>query len=271
MFADPGSGPVAFAGDWHGNTLWAVDTIVALAEKGVRVIVHCGDFGIWPGPQGHNYLRLVNNALIHCDITLGVVPGNHEYWNYLDQISLRRGFGLVRLGLSALTPSRIVYLPRGYRWAWSGVRFAAFGGAVSVDRHSRMEGVDWWPQERVTYGDVRRLVDAGPVDVLVCHDRPSGAPLPALEATRHLWPADVLAEADGHRELIQQAVDGTGARLIVHGHYHDHSHDRVPGGVTVIGLDRDGTTIARNTWVVRSTRELGELRSVIPRARPDRT
>jgi hypothetical protein len=33
--------------------------------------------------------------------------------------------------------------------------------------------VDWWPEEQVTLADVARFVDAGRVDILVCHTPPA--------------------------------------------------------------------------------------------------
>jgi hypothetical protein len=49
-------GRIAVAGDWHGNTAWAVRAVRRMAallpRDGPRVIVHLGDFGIWPGPEG---------------------------------------------------------------------------------------------------------------------------------------------------------------------------------------------------------------------------
>ncbi len=41
---------VVFAGDWHGNLLWATSRIQSIGSSGVKTILHVGDFGIWPGP-----------------------------------------------------------------------------------------------------------------------------------------------------------------------------------------------------------------------------
>jgi hypothetical protein len=55
---------IGIAGDWHGNAAWAVRTIgkisVRLPRHGPRIILQLGDFGIWPGSDGSEYLaRLV--------------------------------------------------------------------------------------------------------------------------------------------------------------------------------------------------------------------
>ena len=64
---------------------------------------HLGDFGIWPGPDGRDYLARLDVALA----------------------------------------GRIWHLPRGHRWRWHGRDWLALGGAVSLDRAVRTAGVNW--------------------------------------------------------------------------------------------------------------------------------
>lgn len=249
---------IAFAGDWHGNKQHALDTIDALADRGIRMLIHCGDFGVWPGRGGRHYVRDVNDRLAIRGMSLMVCPGNHEDWDVLDRVPLNGNrVGMLRYGIPAGTPSEIFYLARGARWTWQGIQFAALGGAVSIDREFRRLGGHnrtWWPQEACRPADIERLAAGGPADVLVCHDRPISAPLPLQ--TPGWVPPYLRAESDDHRRLIQDAVDAVTPRVLVHGHYHDyddHSQDRTVvdmphGPVLIVGLDRDGTTIAGNTW-----------------------
>jgi hypothetical protein len=240
---------LAFAGDWHGNLTWALDVLDALAARGVREVVHCGDFGVWPGDR--DYLRRLNARLRSRRQRLVVVDGNHEDHDRL--AALRRD----STGFARLT-ARIAHAGRGARWEFHGARLAAFGGAVSVDRGPGSRY--WWPGEAATEADLARLAAGGPADVLVCHDRPAGAPLPALAATRHFWPVDRLDASDAHRLLVQRAVDAVTPAVVLHGHYHDlpgyagedATHAMAHGPVRVVGLDRDGTTIGRNTWIATS-------------------
>jgi hypothetical protein len=68
----------------------------------------------------------------------------------------------------------LIYVPRGAVLRLDARRVAFLGGGDSViDRPQRCEGVDWWPEERVTAEDVARLVGAGPVDILVAHTPPA--------------------------------------------------------------------------------------------------
>jgi hypothetical protein len=140
------------------------------------------------------------------------------------------------------------------------VRWLALGGAHSVDRPWREPGVSWWREETVTDADVDRAVTGGPADVLICHDCPAGVPIPGLEESAHLWPAEELVAANAHRARVRTVVDAVRPRAIWHGHFHRRyaaAADLGYGPVTVNGLDCDGSTLDRNVEVV----SLDELRA----------
>jgi len=58
---------IVVAGDWHGNEEWAVSVIrrvpTLLARQSQRLVLHLGDFGIWPDKAGLVYLDRVSKAL----------------------------------------------------------------------------------------------------------------------------------------------------------------------------------------------------------------
>lgn len=50
------------------------------------------------------------------------------------------------------------------------------GGAVSIDRAYRTEGLDWWPDEELSYAELERMVDeyaAIKPEIVITHDCPS--------------------------------------------------------------------------------------------------
>ena len=147
----PAGGPrrIVVAGDWHGNEEWAVSVIrrvpSLLAGESRRLILHLGDFGIWPDRDGKAYLDRVSGALAEAEAELWFVDGNHEDFSQLGKLDENPGPD----GRVPVVP-RIMHLPRGYRWSWHGLTWLACGGAVSLDRAVRTEGVDWWPQEEIT-------------------------------------------------------------------------------------------------------------------------
>ena len=79
-------GQVVFAGDWHGNVRWAISRVEAVGASGTAMILHVGDFGIWPGASGKRYLQAVENACARYGVTILVTPGNHEDWARLSTL-----------------------------------------------------------------------------------------------------------------------------------------------------------------------------------------
>src|SRR6202020_1313763 len=79
---------IVVAGDWHGNEEWAVSVITRvptlLAGENPRIILHLGDFGIWPDKAGLVYLDQVSKVLAEADAELWFVDGNHEDFSRLD-------------------------------------------------------------------------------------------------------------------------------------------------------------------------------------------
>jgi len=164
---------IVVAGDWHGNQEWALSVIrrvpALLAGESQRLILHLGDFGIWPDKPGQIYLDRLSRALGEAGAELWFVDGNHEDFDRLGQLDEKPGPD----GRVPVVP-RIMHLPRGHRWSWHGLTWLACGGAVSVDRAIRTEGVDWWPQEEITTEQEVAISGSGHADVMVCHDCPSG-------------------------------------------------------------------------------------------------
>jgi len=224
---------VALAGDWHGNTRWAVARIAEIAESGVSLILHLGDFGIWPGTSGRIYLDRLEDACAEHGVGIWVTPGNHEDWGRLTRWWAQPDHAGRPLQLT----KHIAVLPRGYRFELEGRTFVSLGGAPSVDLANRSRGKDWWPEEMITDEDVTAVVEGGYADVMLAHD----APLAPYEVDRvaHIrthnewgWPDRALAYAKVGAERMHKAFIGVAPRLFVHGHYH------VVGEATVALPDR---------------------------------
>lgn len=212
---------VALAGDWHGNTLWARARIHDVADRGVALMLHLGDFGIWPGPSGKNYLRSLEAVCAERGVGIWITPGNHEDWGRLATLWANPKRSSRPLHLT----EHIAVLPRGYRFELEGRRFVSLGGAPSVDLADRRRDIDWWAEEAITSEDVAEVVNGGTADVMLAHD----APLAPYEVARVAyirnhneggWPDRALAYARAGAERIHEAFLAVAPRLFVHGHYH---------------------------------------------------
>lgn len=241
---------VVMAGDWHGNLRWGLAVIDHAAHVGAQTILHLGDFGVWQGRPGREYLHHLDERLTQRGVTLAFVDGNHENHEML------AAYPRTSDGAATVTDT-ITYLPRGHRWVWHGQTWLALGGATSVDRQQRTPGWDWWASEEITAGQAHRVVaEGGPVEMMLCHDVPEG--VPALE--RRIapnpfgFPAAELRSAHQHRLLLRFVVDAVHPTQLWHGHYHWSYQDTLPlpdgHRVAVTGLDKDGTTLEENTAIL---------------------
>jgi hypothetical protein len=250
-------GRIGVAGDWHGNTAWATRAVRKMAAllpaDGPRVIVQLGDFGIWPGPAGQEYLARLDAALAEAGAELSFVDGNHEDFTQLARLQPGPD------GRAQVT-ERIFHLPRGHRWRWHGREWLALGGAVSLDRAVRTEGVDWWPEEEITLRQAGSVIEAGPADVMVTHECPAGIehdfpPPPPW------WSQADLRRSDAHRGLLREVVLGVRPRWLMHGHLHLSYQRRVDlggGPIEVTGLDSDGAD--RGNWAILDVTSMRWLR-----------
>lgn len=237
---DRGDTAVGIAGDWHGNTGWALRAIAALGAVGVRTLYHLGDFGIWPGASGKKYLDKVNKVLVKHDIRAWVTPGNHENWFRLSELFARDDGAE-----PAQLESHIWILPRGFCWMHAGRSFVSLGGAPSIDREYRTLGRSWWIEEAITEADVERVAAGGHADVMLAHDAPRPAS-PAVEIARALGGGGGVSARMYASEGVywmSKAHDAVLPELLLHGHYHVADTLVRPDGRRVVGLGMDGDAL----------------------------
>lgn len=246
-----GPDKVAVAGDWHGNRNHARHAIKWARQQGATVLVHCGDFGYWRDiPDTADYLGVVHAALEEHDMILAWVDGNHEDFDRIAELHDPRA----EHPFPGKVTDRIWHLPRGYRWQWHGKTWMSLGGASSVDRQHRMPYRDWWPGELLSHGDYVYATRPGPVHIMVCHDVPDGARVPAIERKTSNWiPEEDLRLSQRHREIIRRVVDQVKPAMLFHGHYHCRYSDlleRRDGRTLVLGLDMDGGPMRDNMEIL---------------------
>lgn len=104
------------------------------------------------------------------------------------------------------------YIKRGEVFTINGIRFMGMGGAHSIDRDMRTEGVDWYRGELITYGQITKALTQGEVDIMLSHERPSafGNPRP------NYWS---VQEADAQRWMLNELLE-LKPKLWFHGHHH---------------------------------------------------
>ena len=244
---------VLVMGDIHGSADDLRTALRVAAAEGCDVLVSVGDFGLQDAssprrdpcrvaPQPSPIPELIREAM-RAPIPIVVVDGNHEVWPCLRRFRHRADVAEERpAGWPLHLGGSLWWADRGSTWTWAGRRCGALGGAVSVDKNMpSVAGLRWPADEAPSDGDVARLCDNAPggLDVLFCHDAPSG--VRGLPGHSSAFPIEIIAEADDVRRLLRAAVDRTEPRLVFHGHWHIENRDRIADRPSdVFGLANDG-------------------------------
>jgi predicted phosphodiesterase len=231
---------IGIMGDLHGDIEHALQAFKTLADRGVHVIVQLGDWGVlWPGRNWQIDLNKVSSALARHQMTMYFLDGNHDWHPKLGAYPVDPD------GLRWIA-NNVAHLPRGYRAQIGEFTLAILGGANSIDRELRKEGISWWPEEQITEADLRRL-GSERADVLVGHEAPLMDEPDLEQRARELgFSTDDIRYATESRVMFRRAVLQTRPRLTLGGHYH-HFHDQVltvPGAAyptRVVVLDMNGT------------------------------
>lgn len=217
---------VLLCGDLHGDLEWIDKAIDAAQKYDCAVVLSVGDLNWRPErPEGRELAR----RLAQSSAVWVLVDGNHDNLDELARVAAPYrptvdGFDQDPRGLwgprcPIELSDNLWWAARGSRWNWSGVRFGALGGAWSPGWWFRVRGVEWFPNETIQRRDMQALGDE-PLDVLVCHDGPGDvAPLVESQRSRAARPGDGHIGA-GNQSCIQSAVELTGPRLLIHGHWH---------------------------------------------------
>lgn len=130
-------------------------------KKKPDMILACGDFGYWPnvswGLPLSNIKLQDTKKILWCD-------GNHEdHWALRDRTT------------DELAPN-IIYMPRGSTYTLPDGRTILFmGGAHSIDKYRRTEGIDWFREEVITQSDLENLPDPNTtkIDIFITHTCPT--------------------------------------------------------------------------------------------------
>lgn len=250
---------VLLVGDTHGNEQFLRYACEAANQYGCDLLLQLGDWSyIWPEyddvsmtehygvPHRNRTKQLlspsiklgrIDKILTDNDMKMVFIDGNHEHFKTWKEMGI---FTDSRKAIS-VTPN-CSYSPRGYCWEWDGVKFMSLGGAVSVDRAMRKEGVSYFKDEEITDSDVDRCLEAGSIDVLLSHDT---VQIPArleshLQINGFRLSSAIRRDCLLNTNKVTKVVRELKPSHMYHGHYH-FSYADVWEGVHVRGLSCDGT------------------------------
>lgn len=254
---------VAVCGDWHGNIGWARTIARALPHLApdVTTILQLGD---WQMPSAETDEVFAETSIDRIYVTLG----NHEPWDQITPLLDKNPGQAVRI-------SKLIWLlPRPAYLSIGGRRVLSLGGAASVDRESREEGLTWWPDEGITNAHVAAAIAGGPADLMLAHESPAGSPVRAVQEILRTnpqgFPKAALDASAASRARVSEVWNGVHPELLAHGHIHAAGGGRMDDGRRVASLGRDThegnlgildmLTLRMSTPSLRELREITEQR-----------
>lgn len=261
---------LGFAGDWHGQLLWALQCLKAFKENNITKIYHVGDFGLWPGEE--KYLIRINQTLQNNNQTLYVTLGNHENYDRVKRMTTNiDGWMLIK------EYPNILYAPRGHVWTEQGINMGSLGGAGSIDRNLRTVNKSWWPEEEITEQDSTTMIEnfknsgLNNIDIMITHDAPAGLHRPTSFTSRPVW---ITPEVEHYcytqRVILRNTVDSIKPSNLIHGHWHYYVNDMIEGAdenlneykTNVYGLASDN--MPKNIMILKTVPGEGVVGSVFP-------
>lgn len=134
------------------------------------VLIQLGDFGlVWNEDKEEKYwLDWIDER----PYTFAFVDGNHENFDLLEKYPCEEKWD----GEVSRIRDNVFWLRRGEIYNINGKSILAMGGATSTDKHLRLPGKSWWPQENWSFLDTMYITEqalSSEVDIVVSHTCPS--------------------------------------------------------------------------------------------------
>lgn len=92
-------------------------------------------------------------------------------------------------------------------------KFFFVSGADSIDKERRIEGVNWWNDEELSYDQGNACLDMwkeSKCQILVCHDCPQ-----SIAQYNHL-----IYDQSKTRQLLQCMIEARKPKMVIYGHHH---------------------------------------------------
>lgn len=138
-------------------------------------LIILGDFGVLWNNDEDDSERFYKDWFNDQPWTTLFIDGNHENFYRLKQLKPIDMFDSIVGKIS----NSIYYLYRGEVYTINNLKFLCMGGATSIDRHMRIDGVSWWKEEIPTYHEFDRCmanaIKHAYVDYILTHTLPYNA------------------------------------------------------------------------------------------------
>ena len=161
---------IYITGDTHRSVDFAKLTELSARQPSLTrddYLIVCGDFGaVWCRGSLKEDLEPYEKL----PFTVLFVDGNHENFDLIGTFPVEEWQG----GKVHVIAPNIFHLMRGQVFTIEGKTFFTFGGATSIDKYRRIDGISWWAEELPSDADMqeanKNLAKVGfQVDYIVTH------------------------------------------------------------------------------------------------------
>lgn len=225
---------IYLTGDTHGHI--DLEKIFLFTEKLIAedrkitkndYLIILGDFGlIWSDPEraprDYAYSEYLIDELDSLPFTVLFVEGNHENFSMLNAYPVKPWNG----GKVSFIRDNVIHLKRGQVFNFAGKSFFTMGGATSIDKAMRTEGISWWKEENISSQDLDEAYKnlakvSNTVDYVLTHAAPEAFARELIEKQYYRYNADMN---EMHLRDLSQIIKFKNWYC---GHYHiNHSNGK---------------------------------------------
>jgi len=208
--------PMYFMGDNHGDYDRMFELIKEYDLKDCHFI-HLGDGGegfLETAKQCRQFVYL-NDFFKARNIQYKSIRGNHSDPFYFT-------------GSSKFTASNFELIEDYTVVEYNGKKIQFIGGAISIDRSHRTEGVSYWADETLVFDESK----CEKIDILITHTAPSRCFPQKFNDMVLYWTAQdktLMAELLEERKMLDSIFDICQPSLHLYGHFHSSHTEEING------------------------------------------
>ena len=158
-----------FLGDVHGESPLMRDFL----NSEEKYCLQLGDFGFIFKYNDWKWNRFLNHfEKNYPNKMIFTVLGNHENYDSIEKMPVKDMFG----ARCRKIRSNVYAVERGEILSIEGLNILCIGGADSIDKAWRQDGISWWAQEKISDTDVKKTVEKGltcSFDMVCSHAMPA--------------------------------------------------------------------------------------------------
>ena len=216
-----------FLGDVHAESPLMRDFL----NSEEKYCLQLGDFGFIFKYNDWKWNKFLNHfEKNYPNKMIFTVLGNHENYDSIEKMPIKDMFG----ARCRKIRSNVYAIERGEILSIEGLNILCIGGADSIDKAWRQDGISWWAQEKISDTDVKKTVEKG----LTCSfDMVCSHAMPAFFMLQNFTPC-FQTGSEFSLEKIYCDIENNGGHipLWIGGHVHN-SIDMTYNGTLFRSLD----------------------------------